>query len=314
VLALVDQTRQRSGWPVRRTLALLDVSAASYYRWARRQSQPRPAALTPRALLALRPEERQAIVDYALAHPEVRHRELAWRMLDDDVCAVSPSSVYRVLAERELVQRWQPRRRSATGERTAPGRRDELWQTDIRYTKVGGRNYYLLSFIDVYARFVVHHALLRSMDGRSVAIEAAAALETLPAEVRPLIQSDHGSGFIAREFAETLAAAGVGHTLIRPHTPTDNGVIERYHRTIGERIDAHELTDYGAARRVVTGIIEDYNHRRLHAALCYLRPVDFYRGDPEALLAERRRKLQQARHLRKQANIRLRQPTLPLTG
>jgi len=45
--------------------------------------------------------------------------------------------------------------------------------------------------------------------------------------------------------------------------------------------------------------------------LSFLRPVDYYRGDPEALLAERRRKLQAARELRKQENIKLRQRLLP---
>lgn len=37
-----------------------------------------------------------------------------------------------------------------------------------------------------------------------------------------------------------------------------------------------------------------YNHHRPHSALRYLRPVDYYRGDPEARLAERREKLQLA--------------------
>ena len=32
--------------------------------------------------------------DYALEHPGVRHRELAWKMLDEGVVAVSASSVY----------------------------------------------------------------------------------------------------------------------------------------------------------------------------------------------------------------------------
>ena len=45
---------------------------------------------------------------------------------------------------------------------------------------------------------------------QSVSVEAAAAIATLEVDVRPDIQSDHGSGFISREFAETLAACGVG--------------------------------------------------------------------------------------------------------
>jgi len=39
--------------------------------------------------------------------------------------------------------------------------------------------------------------------------------------------------------------------------------------------------------------------------------VDYYRGDPKALLVERRRELQTARKLRKQNNIKLRQHLIP---
>lgn len=267
--------------------------------------------------------ERRAIVDFALKHPEVRHRELAWKMLDSGVCAVSSSTVYRVLREAKLVCTWKPKARSqGSGKPDTPTRPDELWQTDIRYTKVGSKNYYLLSFIDVYSRYVVHHELLRSMDGLSVSIGAATAIETLTAEQRPVvdatcdhrgptIQSDHGSEFIAREFAQTLADSNVGHTRIRPHTPTDNAIIERYHRTIGEKIEEHELETLTQAKEVIASIIDEYNHRRLHSSLSYLTPADYYRGNPESLLAERRRKLTQARDLRKQENLKLRQRLIP---
>ena len=149
------------------------------------------------------------------------------------------------------------------------------------------------------------------MDGVTVSIAAAAAIETLPKEVRPTIQSDHGSGFIAKEFAGTLAESGVGHTWIRPHTPTDNGIIERFHRTLGEKLEEHELEGFTQAQTVIAGIIDHYNHRRLHSSLSYLRPVDYYRGNPEALLAERRRTLREARELRKQENLKLRQRLIP---
>ena len=61
----------------------------------------------------------------------------------------------------------------------------------------------------------------------------------------------------------------------------------------------------------ITGIIEAYNTIRLHSALSFWRPADYYRGDPEPLLAERRRRLQTARELRKQENIKLRQRLIP---
>lgn len=308
-------TQERDHWPIRRILRHLEISPASYYRWPRRpQDAPRPRP-APGSLYEVLPAERQAIVDYALKHPEVRHRELAWKMVDDGACCVSSSTVYRVLGEANLVCRWTPVSKVKGGGRPdAPTRPDERWETDIRYVKVGRRNYYLLSFLDVYSRYIVHHELLPSMDGTSVSITAAEAIETLaPGSPRPTIQSDHGPCFIAREFAGTLAEHRVSHSLIRPHTPTDNAHVERYHKTIGEKIDAQDLEDFGQARTATTAIISDYNDRRLHSSLHYLRPIDYYRGNPETLLAERRRKLQTARELRRQENLQLRQRLLPMT-
>jgi len=313
------QTQARSRWPIQRILRHLEIAPATYHRWKARagEASSAPQVRTAGAsMYATLPAERQAIIDYALTHADLRHRELAWKMLDENVVAVSPATVYRVLGQADLVCRWKPRgKRIGAGRGDPPTRPDQQWQTDIRYVKVGQRNYYLLAFLDVYSRYIVHHQLLRFMDGRSVSIAAATAIGTLPTGKRPTIQSDHGSCYIAREFVQTLDAMQVGHHLIRPHTPTDNAEIERCNRTIGEKIDDElamlENADFAAAERVIDGVIDHYNHRRLHSSLNYLRPVDYYRGDPEPLLAERRRKLQTARQLRKQENIKLHQRLLP---
>lgn len=52
----------------------------------------------------------------------------------------------------------------------------------------------------------------------------------------------------------------------------------------------------------------------MHSALGFLRPADYYRGDPDELYAQRRQKLAAARHRRKEKNPRRRQLTLPLTN
>jgi hypothetical protein len=41
------------------------------------------------------PEERAAVLAYARSHPEIRHRELAWRMIEDDAAQISPSTAGR---------------------------------------------------------------------------------------------------------------------------------------------------------------------------------------------------------------------------
>ena len=46
--------------------------------------RPRPRSRSGAgSMYELLDSERRAIIDYALKHPEVRHRELAWRMLDE---------------------------------------------------------------------------------------------------------------------------------------------------------------------------------------------------------------------------------------
>jgi transposase InsO family protein len=265
------------------------------------------------------PQEKEAVKAYALKHPEIRHRELAWRMVDDDVVYLSPSTVYRLLRREELVCPWRRRkkRRREDGEKAL--RPNQIWATDLKYVAVGDRNYYLISFLDEYSRYIVYNELLASMDGHTVSLAAQAALETLPRDSegrwveKPVIRSDNGSGYVSREFGGVLDEHGLSHRRIRPHCPEENGLIERAQRTFGEALDGHDLANYLQAQDVITKMIRWYNEERLHSALGFLRPADYYRGQPQALREERRRKLAQARHRRKEMNLRIRQLTLPLT-
>ena len=207
---------------------------------------------------------------------------------------------------------------AAEAEAEKPSRRNEVWATDLKYVAVGERNYYLITFIDAYSRYIVHHELLASMDGHTVSVSAQAALETLARDGngklvdRPTIRSDNGSGYVSREFGGVLDEHGLSHSRIKPHCPEENGVVERAQRTLGDALDGEELTNYLQAQDVIGKIMAWYNEERLHSALGFLRPVDYYRGEPEVLYEERRRKLAHARHRRRETNLRLRQRTLPL--
>lgn len=320
--AEVQRAKARSGWTARRTLAALGVSASSYYRWLRGQAsgRDRPAqAPTPAQPYDALPEEKEAVKAYALKHPQIRHRELAWRMVDDDVVYVSPSTVYRILRREELVCPWRRRKKRRREEEEKARCPNQIWATDLKYVAVGERHYYLISFLDEYSRYLVHHELLASMDGHTVSLAAQAALETLPRDAqgrlleKPVIRSDNGSGYVSREFGGVLDEHGLSHRRIKPHCPEENGLVERVQRTFGEALDGHDLENALQARDVIAKMIRWYNEERLHSALGFLRPVDYYRGQPQALREERRRKLVQARHRRKQLNLRVRQLTLPLT-
>lgn len=308
----VRDARANSPMGTREILTRLGVSPSAYYRRRTRpERHPRPGKLPP--VHAVLPEERDRVIEYALSHPNVRHRELSWRMVDEGAVCLSQSTVYRILKGSDLVHAWLPKRKKRyRGDDEKATRPDERWQSDIRYVKVGRKHYYLVVFIDEYSRYVVHQELLRWMDGDTLSMEAQRAIEKLPEGARPYIQTDNGSGYVSREFHLTLGASGLAHVRIHPHCPEENGIVERAHRTLGEMLDAHEFESYHQAREGISGIVRYYNEERLHSAINFLRPLDMYRGDPEDLLEERRRKLAAARHRRREANLGLRQRTLAL--
>lgn len=321
VQTIVNQAKRRSGWPVRRTLKALGVSPASYYRWRKEAPQAKtPSPSRPVQAYEATDEEKRAVRAYALKHPGIRHRELAWRMVDEDVVCLSPSTVYRILKGENLVCPWRRRSKRTRQEEEKAQRPDEMWATDLMYVQIGGRTYYLVTFLDEYSRLIVHHALCASMDGMTVSVEAQAAIEQflkekggeIPPEGMPRMRSDNGSCYVSREFRGVLDEHQLGHQRIKPHCPEENGIIERSNRTLREALDGAELTNLWQARDVIAGIIQWYNTERLHSALGYLRPIDYYRGDPATMHEQRRRKMAEARHRRREKNLKLRQPTLPL--
>jgi putative transposase len=320
---VVVETKARSGWPVKQTLRALGIALSSYYRWLKDPSWGKELTQEPARPVQVyeaTEEEKERVRVYALKHPGIRHRELAWRMVDEDVVYLSQSTVYRILKEQQLVSPWRRRKKRTRQDEEKATRPDARWATDLMYLEVMGRKYYQLNFIDEYSRTIVHHALLTNMEGGTVSLEAQRAIEKfledrggeLPQAGMPEIRSDNGSCYISRDFRTVLDEHGLSHRTIKPHCPEENGIMERANRTLREALEGEELTDLYQARDVLKRIIDWYNRERLHRALGYLRPIDYYRGNPQALDEERRHKLKAARHARREKNLKLRQPTLPL--
>ena len=318
MVAEVEQARARSALPVKTSLKLLGIAPRSYYRWQKEAAWQRAARepVRPVQVYEALPTEQAAVKQYALAHPEIRHRELAWRMIDEDVAMLSPSSVYRILLEADLMNRQRGRVKRYRAEHEKASRPDQIWATDLMYVTLGEEQYFLIAFIDEYSRYIVDWELTSSMDGWTLSTAAQQALQTLPRDnegrvtVQPLIRSDNGSGYISREFGEVLEYHRLTHRRIRPHCPEENGVMERANRTLREKLDECELTSRLEAEAALEQIIENYNQVRLHSSLGFKPPTVFYRGNPAAIDEARKQKLIQARHHRKEENLKLKQRTL----
>ena len=256
--------------------------------------------------MAIRSDDEWIVIGFRNEHPAMSFREIAYTLIDGDIAYLSPSAVYRILKRHNLITPWK----HPVWESTRPDHArspDEKWQTDIMYVKIKGRFFYLLIFIDEYSRYIVHHSLLTSMDADSVSLEAQSAIDRLRKDsiAEPVIQSDNGSSFIAMEFKTVLKQNNLTQKLIHPHTPEQNGIVERANRTMRESLATVTLTDYEQAKQEISKIIDYYNNKRRHLSLNYLTPAQYYRGEPDILLAVREAKIEKARILRKERNMEM---------
>lgn len=299
-MQIVAQTKQRSGWPVQRTLAALRVPRSVYYAWNARESLHDRCG-TPYRVYELLPEERAAICAFALKHPKVGYRKLTWMMVDAGVACVGESTVYRVLSEADLLSRWKRSTRSPGEYPFRPTAPNQQWHTDVMYVWVAARFYFLLSFVDAYSRYIVHHKLLLTLTGQAVATELQAALESLP-EAQPRVVHDHGSEFVNRDVAAVIKAHNLIDIKTRPRHPESNGIVERFNGTVRAESDNDYGQNYLQAEAIIAKLIHQYNDERLHATLGYMTPVTWHRGQSEHVREERARRIAAARTHRKTIN------------
>ena len=306
LLATIGRARQSGIRPLSWILSELGLTRSVYYDWLGKQKTGRLAdrVVVPRSPLTVLPGEVKSAVEYAKIHPREGYRRLAWMMVDNDIVYLAPTSVYRILDKHDLLYRWK-RPEPGMGRKvpvaTYP---DEVWHVDLMYLWVKGRWYFLVTVLDSYSRYVVHWELALSMLASEVADIIAVALEKVPGK-RPRIVRDNGSQFVSKEWREVIRHFELEEIPIRVRHPESNGRIERYHRSVREEaFGDEEKEDYYQARDLLDQWVKHYNHERLHSALNYLRPVDYYRGNPEALMAERKSKLTKAAAIRKDVNKR----------
>jgi transposase InsO family protein len=292
---------QRAEIPARQLLAWLELATSKFHDWKTRYGKTNEHnGRIPRDFW-LEDWEKTAIVDYHDRHPLEGYRRLTFMMLDDDVVAVSPASVYRVLraAGRLDHRRFSPSKKG-TGF-VQPLRPHQHWHVDVSYINIDGTFYYLTSVLDGCSRFLVHWELRASMTEQDVEVILQKALEEYPGE-KPRIITDNGPQFIARDFKEFIRLVGITHVRTSPHYPQSNGKLERWHGSLKrECVRPTCPATLDEARRRVADFVAHYNHVRLHSALGYITPADKLAALDEVIFAERDRKLEEARERRRAA-------------
>ena len=295
IVDFVRRWSDKTGIGAGRFIEWLSIQASKFYDWRERYGQTNEHnGWVPRDFW-LEQWEKEAIVDFHLKNPLEGYRRLTFMMLDQDVVAVSPSSVWRALGQAGLLSKWKgkPSRKGTGFEQ--PLQAHGHWHIDISYINISGTFYYLCSVLEGYSRFLVHWDLRESMRETDIEIILERAKEQYP-EARPRIISDNGPQFLAKDFKEFIRISGMTHVRTSPYYPQSNGKLERWHKSLkSECIRPGTPLSPEDARRLIQHYVDHYNQVRLHSAIGFVTPADMLAGRQVEIHAARDRKLETAR-------------------
>jgi len=281
---------------------MIGISKGKYYQWKKRMGRENQHNCNLPKSNWLLPWEREAIINYAKTHYAENdyylrdgYRRLTYRMLDEDVVAVSPSSVYRILKAVGLLNQWNTVKTSSKGNGfKQPDGPHQHWHIDIKYINFHGSFLFLISVLDGYSRYIIHHEVRANMTEYDVQITVQRAKEKYPDE-KPRIISDNGGQFISKDFQQFIKFLELTHIKTSVAYPKSNGKLERFHRSIGiECLRTKSFITIEDAREIIAKYIDHYNCVRLHSALCYLTPEDFLLHREKEKINLREEKLYQA--------------------
>jgi putative transposase len=217
-------------------------------------------------------------------HPTFGCRRL-WALLRfHEGLRVNRKAVYRVL----VLKGWLVHQRQTTprprvqGRRSRATRSNERWAMDLTHIDCGADGWaHFAAVIDCHDRELVGYEFAR----RGRAKEAERALEAAcierfgtlrPEGPTPVLRSDNGLIFQSRRFRAASQDYRLRQEFITPYTPEQNGIVERFFRSLKEEcVWQQSFPSFVEARRAVRRWIGWYNERRPHQALGYLSPRQY---------------------------------------
>jgi putative transposase len=217
-------------------------------------------------------------------HPTFGYRRV-WAMLRfRQGVHVNRKAVYRVLEQKHwfVHQRtWTPRPR-VHGKRSQAEQSDQRWAMDMTHVPCGRDGWaHLAVVIDCHDREVIGYEF--ALRGRAKEAERAieeaciARFGTLrPEGPTPLLRSDNGLIFQSRRFRAACRDYRLQQEFITPYTPEQNGLVERFFRSLKEECAwQHNFESFGEARGAIARWIDWYNGGRPYQALGYRSPREY---------------------------------------
>ena len=271
---------EKASFPIAAMCALLNVSRAGYYAYAKR---PMSARVVKEAELGKTISDVFAESGSRYGSPRV-HEELQRRGL-----RVGKRRVERAMRGLGLTPS-TPRRQRKTTTRdlshpAAPNelsrdftarRPNERWVTDITYVWTAQGWAYVAVILDLFSRAVVGWSVAATLSTQL----ALTALENALARRRPgqglLHHSDRGCQYTSSAYRQRLSELGVTVSMSRVGNCWDNAVAESFFATMKkELIHRQTWASLSDVRSALFEYVElFYNRRRFHSSLDYKTPAE----------------------------------------
>jgi transposase InsO family protein len=277
--------RLEEGYPLELVAREAGVGQSTLATWIRQYRQHGQAGLQPRigGTKAGAPKLAAAVKSQIIAlkqqHPHFGVKRIAQLLRRALFLPGSHETVRRTLHQHRLMPKTKKKvpknpPKPRFFERSTP---NQMWQSDIFTFRLGGKNAYLIGFIDDYSRYIVGLDLFRGQSAEHVleVYRTAIAEYGLPKEML----TDNGRQYTnwrgKTRFEQELQKDRVHHFRSQPHHPMTLGKIERFWKTIWEDFLVRAQFDsFDQARERVRLWVKFYNHKRPHQSLDGLCPAD----------------------------------------
>lgn len=219
-------------------------------------------------------------------HPTYGYRRIWARLRFGDGRIINQKKVRRLMRQ----QGWMVCQRPTTPKprvrrkKSVATRANERWATDATHIDCGRDGWgHLIAVIDCHDRELVgwEFALRGRANEAERALEMAclARFGTLrPSGEVPMIRSDNGLIFQSRRFRDACRFYRLQQEFITPYTPEQNGLIERWFRSLKEEcVWQQSFETFAEAKQAVRRWIQWYNADRPHQALGYRSPQQYAR-------------------------------------
>lgn len=154
-------------------------------------------------------------------------------------------------------------------------RPNQIWVADITYIRYGRELFYLAVILDAFTRAVRGWHLSEYLTCEGLTWPALQM--ALGQGVPTIFHSDQGSQYAAWCHVEPLLDRCVLISMSETGQPTQNGLVERFIRTLKEEHVAYtEYENFADAQRQLKQWLEvEYMTERIHSSLGYLTPTEF---------------------------------------